>query len=109
MENQIFIENENLLPTQFPTTRKLSPAQKLITRMLFQAVEDLLFAYRTTGRSADRLWNSTVVWFLSTDDSYGSFVFCCQHTGFDPHAFRATITKQYVLAERPPKQNRRDV
>jgi hypothetical protein len=93
-----------LLPGQWSDARRppLTPEKMLLSALLKEALDTLTTTRAIYTRRANRLWNEAVTWVLADVETYGSFVFCCQHLGIEVGRARHALRTRYGLVLRAP-------
>lgn len=95
-----------VLPSQYnPPRVPQTPCHKLLSAIFDDGIGQLLTTHSTHGVRVNRLWNESVSWILSDDTQWGSFVFCCQHLGYEEGEIRKKLGGRFplVLREVPPR------
>jgi hypothetical protein len=73
------------------------PERKLWAYVLLQAHADL--------KGREPAARSARLWFVSRDDSIGSFTWVCHHLSLDPDAVRQRVIKDASRKSREPVEN----
>ena len=73
--------------------------QTLEQRLMAAVLDDAIDVYRHPRANRGRLRRETEAWFRSDDRSWlFSFIRVCETLGLDPHATRASLEQERMLA-----------